>query len=673
MASSPMQIDELAQTPARKGGQKAARPPITANPAFPWVVALWFAALLGIGSLIVPSTLLDRISAAAGLAAIVPMAAPPLGFTAKALIALVGTLAGGALGLALARKIVAPEAVRAAKARPRKPVIATSEIGEPGLEDDMHDDLAARTASGRRRALTIEEDEGPSDFLTARPLPDVHESAPASLPVSKDIVPKAAIEATDKEEAQRVEIEEPHQLLQPAPPVTEAFEDDDEPLELEECAELVEESGREAEAFEGQEPPRQELAPTAAADKPVVAVNYTQVPEARATATQPLPFSPPSMARIEDEQDDQFGESDFAAEQTFAPEKDTGPESEDTVSDKQIFQGQGAAEHDVAAEVVEAAALKDEGQPTLVSSESADDSDANADGEGLVQLVQRLGSTLERHREWAAEKATAKADRPAPEPHGAEHQPVPDEFDPAAAEDVSQAMAAYFGAPAAAPAATVVPEQPEEVVQFEDVVGEDAPAFAAPAEAEAPRQRYESFRGTIAAVDLDDDDDEGEDDFSEIAASFTLPLTSPEEPAPAPRPAFDQPPPSAGVISARGDRETDVDEEESLELGEFPANPFKRNAEEFVRVEEPEPVEGDTQPAVLFPNQQARKPAAPSGPAPAPASTQTPGPASAPRAFDPPAGESDTATQRGERPRPSNDDNDRALREALINLQRMGK
>ena len=659
-----MQIDDLAQTPARKGGQKAVRPPITANPAFPWVVALWFAALLGIGSLIVPATLLDSIIAATGLAAIVPMAAPPLGFTAKALIAAVGTLAGGALGLFLARKIVAPQAT---KARPRKTKDA---IGEAGHEEDMHDDLSARAVSGRRRALAIDEEEGQSDFLTVAPLPGVHQTANGPLHVSSDIVPESVIGAADKEDAHYEEVDEPRQVFQPAPPVAETLGHDDEPLELEEWEALCEEDASHALVSDETEPARQEFIPSATAQKPVIAVKYTEVPEARATAKEPLPFSPPSMARIEDALDDVCDDAGFAGDQTILPEEDAGPESEDTVSDKQTFHGPDVAEHDIAGESFEAAAMEEKAMPNRA------ESDEESDSEGLVQLVQRLGSTLEKHREWAAEKATTNADFAAPVSGAAEqgtgfdtsaeHQPVPDEFDPAAAEDVSQAMAAYFGAPSAAPADTAIGEEREDTVHSEVAAGEDAAAFSLPTETAAPRQRYESFRGTIAAVDLDDEDGEDEDALSEIAAPFALPLTTPEEPAPAPRPAFDQPPPSAGMNKPPSDAEFETDEEEPLELGEYPANPFKRNSEEFVRVEEPEPEEGDTQPAVLFPNQQAGRPAAAS----APLSTQDQ--PSAQRAFDRPAGDA-AAAQRAERPRPSNDDNHRALREALMNLQRMGK
>ena len=86
----------------RRGEEKA---PISTHPVFPAIVALWFAALLGLGSLVLPVALFETLVTASGIAALVPPAVPPLGFTARAVIALTGAIAGAALGLLLARKV----------------------------------------------------------------------------------------------------------------------------------------------------------------------------------------------------------------------------------------------------------------------------------------------------------------------------------------------------------------------------------------------------------------------------------------------------------------------------------------------------------------------------------------------------------------------------------------
>jgi hypothetical protein len=663
VATSPEHIDELAPALAAKAGQKAIRPPITANPAFPWIVALWFAALLGVGSLILPVALLERASTATGLASVLPMAAPPLGFTAQSLVALVGTLAGGMFGFLLARKIAATTAGTTGKDNSRKVLSAPEDIGEFGIDGDDHDDLPAPPSTGRRRALAIEPEDGPSDFLKVAPLPAVRE--PRKAPVDAEVEEPVAEEPATGEpgcEADSASVDEPRQEFQRDPVGVEDEVVEDELLELDASAELAASVDAEfteqqpAQAHELAEPgfERQEFIAVANAGGPVVDVNYTQPVEAAATASEPLPFSPPSMARegMVDDDGEDHGEQHVAAEPTFAPEHDAGPESEDMVSDKQIFQAPDAPAVAAPEVPVEDMASGDTGEEQ-----------AEEGGEGLVQLVQRLGATLEKHREWSAEQAVRQAMK-APvadaaqadvAQDAADEAPVPDEFDPAAAEDAAQAMAAFFGSPAATPAAeTETEDSPSE--------GEATPAPAfdeRAARGEEPRQRYGAFSGMIAAAQLDvEDEDEDEDEITGLAASFSLPRMQKSEPEPMPRPAFDQPPPAPEVAAVA---EQDEEEpEESAAVADFGSlNPFKRNAEEFVRIEEPEPDADNAEPAVLFPNQEARK--APAAPAPVS------------RAFDPPAGEAEVAPQRAERPRPSNDDNERALREALLNLQRMGK
>ena len=74
------------------GSRDAAKPPISLHPAFPAVVALWFAALLGLGSMVLPVALIDRVVAISGFSTLVPAAQPPLGFMARGLIALADLL-----------------------------------------------------------------------------------------------------------------------------------------------------------------------------------------------------------------------------------------------------------------------------------------------------------------------------------------------------------------------------------------------------------------------------------------------------------------------------------------------------------------------------------------------------------------------------------------------------
>ena len=154
MASIPMD-----QAGKRGGG----KPSVAAHPVFPAVVALWFAALFGIGSLIVPAPLIESVLAATGISAIIPAAAPPLGFTARSLIAVVATVLGALLGIWAARRVGQAHGRTKGASAPRR-LQDADELVE--LEDDDDFDTGPQFAeqlaapapvAGRRRALAMEE------------------------------------------------------------------------------------------------------------------------------------------------------------------------------------------------------------------------------------------------------------------------------------------------------------------------------------------------------------------------------------------------------------------------------------------------------------------------------------------------------------------------------------
>ncbi|WAT17003.1 hypothetical protein OZN62_08615 [Aurantiacibacter sp. MUD11] len=587
MANSPEHID---------GNRRSAKPPITASPAFPWVVALWFAALLGIGSLIIPAALLERVTIGSGLASILPQAAPPLGFTARALIALAGAVGGGALGYFLARRISAGASGSKPKAKPGRILSAREDIGDDGIAVAEE---AEATPGGRRRALAMEEEERPSDFLNVVPLPG-----------ADDVDARAEHDPTEEapeEPVAHAGEEEPRQEFVPTPePEPEELLELDPSAELTEVQEVEEQSADDESEneFHAPEPhfERQEfIAAVAEAEDHMV----TEEPEGEAEADEPLAFSPPSMT---------------AVSVNIDVSEVHGPEDEDDVTDKQIFEGQDSEDAFFAADM-----------PHATDDAAGEDEE---DGEGLVQLVQRLGDTLEKHREWSAEQAAARKAAPVLEPapvkETAAEAPVPEDFDPAGADDAAEAMAAWFGKSAAMQA------EPVSFVEDEEEDNKEAKPAAAPP----------SYQALADAIDFEDEDDDG---LEELTASFSLPRATAVEP----------------VVPTEYSREDDEDEFEDEEddtasSDNFASlNPFKRQDEEFPRIEEPEPEADGAEPAVLFPGQQERKPA--------------PAPTDNARPFDPPAGREAPVTARSERPKPSNDDNERALREALLNLQRMSK
>ncbi len=134
---------------------KQAKAPISSHRAFPAIVALWFGALLGIGSLIVPAAVFEQILAISGLAEIVPATKAPLGFSARLGIAVAGTAIGVLAGLLLARK-VAGARLRQGRSTgneddfpwAKPPICALEELGALSLDQPVEDESAVEPAAG---------------------------------------------------------------------------------------------------------------------------------------------------------------------------------------------------------------------------------------------------------------------------------------------------------------------------------------------------------------------------------------------------------------------------------------------------------------------------------------------------------------------------------------------
>ncbi len=96
-----IQVSEDETGQSRASGKRSVR----SHPVFPVLVALWFAALLGIGSFVLPTAVIESLVSAARVADFVPAAAPPLGQTARIILSVAAAFAGGVFGLVLARII----------------------------------------------------------------------------------------------------------------------------------------------------------------------------------------------------------------------------------------------------------------------------------------------------------------------------------------------------------------------------------------------------------------------------------------------------------------------------------------------------------------------------------------------------------------------------------------
>lgn len=161
---------------------KAHRPPLSAHPAFPLIVGLWFAALLGLGTIVLPAVVLEKVAGLTGLVE------PPLTAAARAVIALLATIVGLVGGLVLARRVAQAQQGGQPPRRPA-PVAAGRQVRPLSVHDDLGEEAIAptgdeqRTIPGRRRrALAVIEDERPSDFLMAAPLPGGDQAETPELP-----------------------------------------------------------------------------------------------------------------------------------------------------------------------------------------------------------------------------------------------------------------------------------------------------------------------------------------------------------------------------------------------------------------------------------------------------------------------------------------------------------
>ena len=196
---------------------------IVAHPWFSKMIGLWFAALFGLCSLALAPELLERIVTTLGIDRIVPAAAPPLGQTARLLLALGMAGVGEIAGLVIGARLAARQTSHQVRQRGIKPAVSEAGIAEnaPNLRgrdrhpdaparkplsaaSDLGDDVA-RELSGidtalRRRALASEAVREPRPFLEVAPLPGeqwppvAQDSSEAESPVEPEADPVAAID-----------------------------------------------------------------------------------------------------------------------------------------------------------------------------------------------------------------------------------------------------------------------------------------------------------------------------------------------------------------------------------------------------------------------------------------------------------------------------------------------
>lgn len=150
---------------------------------FPALVALWFAGVFALGSLAVEVSLLERAVLALGLDQVIAAAAPPLGLTARVLLALAMAAVGGVLGIVVA-------ALFTRRDRPatqwQKPVAAT----KPQVRTrDSHPD-----APPRRPISAFEEfDDEPLESLSASPNRIRNDAPPVTAEAIDEVIERAPV------------------------------------------------------------------------------------------------------------------------------------------------------------------------------------------------------------------------------------------------------------------------------------------------------------------------------------------------------------------------------------------------------------------------------------------------------------------------------------------------
>lgn len=180
-SGGPRRREKTANAP--KAAAKA-RQPITQHPLFPAIIALWFGALFGLGSLAIRVSLLESLVLKTRLDLVLRAASPPLGMTARILIALGLAAMGAAIGAMLGRMIGRPK--RIVTERNRKVTDSSVSRRDAKIvemdEDDDDDFGEVGFAAPRRRGLTVDEDVEDKYHREFAPLPG---GAPQILDVTE--------------------------------------------------------------------------------------------------------------------------------------------------------------------------------------------------------------------------------------------------------------------------------------------------------------------------------------------------------------------------------------------------------------------------------------------------------------------------------------------------------
>lgn len=660
-------VEDLRKKPSGKQ-------PISHHPLFPATVALWFGALFGLASLAIRPAILEQAVLAMRLDTIIAAAAPPLGVTARILLALVMAGAGVVLGTLLARRIARPRPVVRERKRDAAFLFEAeqqrSSFGSLSARDEANETATSAKASAqRRRNLTMTET-ATDDYPEHAPLPggnpQILNVAEFDLEGFEDPVQwsekdreTAAPSADANTGIGGDHVEQAVPALQTLPEDAQVFasgepaRDGDETFDDE-----IRETSDEASDIAASDPspassiarPGFTLFERMVAQDTVKNHDENEPPLSATPDGEPFaePVAPPFS--VADEEQD---ETDASAAEDLSPDKNS--QSTDSIDAERP--------DEIGHEMAEASADPSPDSPSKDFSAPHADLDAgrieSADLSDLshVELLERLALSMERRRaQIEAERAALAAAV-------------------SATTDVGESIAPPDAEAQVEPSTSVI-TTPEEWKNADpgEQQGMTTPAPFASPDGDEQEETFVPPPVTVPAalrpVGLDDDDD------FDLLPNLVPPrrFTMPDNAASAA--ASTQ---ASGPVLADNFADGRDDEARTLEQGYSSLLSLSRPASErpqFVRIEEPEQGDGEIKPVVIFPGDD-RQPAAPftrpEGAAAAQSARFAPESMPNERRFDPPVAapgaDEDSAGAPARQPDP--EETERALRAALATLQKM--
>lgn len=520
---------------------------------------MWFGALFGLGSLAVRPSLLESLVIMSRIDLILPAAAPPLGITARILVALILAAIGCVIGIVIARRLARPKP----ELRERKRKTLTSDEDDLQLRrrdahpdaparrplsasDELGDDASAFGGSvlaARRRSLAMDDHQPsfvPQEFA---PLPG---AAPQVLDAAPQVLDIAACDLAAPAEAAPLDLGNYAEPVMTQPPVYAPAEEAAQPLPGAIARQMFQPEPHPAASATQL---RADAADAAAAGQQVFGLK----PQPAQSEADRQIFGQPIMG--------DHVSQDFVKAAGFQTTVFETPQPAPLFTPRELAASPVQPEPDAAFPEPVADAAVAEPLPPLPSPA----------GLGMTDLATRLAESMARRRAARHGEAAAAAAVMSAEPDPALAAPIPAAFESAAPSDC-EAVAPVAAAPSAA-------------------LGIAVPAALRPLDLDGFEDDDDSFESLLPP--------------RHIAMPPVLQIAPAAEIAPEPVQAFAAPAADASNAETEvgADAESGAEDNYGSLLGlSVPA----AGRPGFVRIDEPEADAAAIEPVVIFPGQMAR-------------------------------------------------------------------